>query len=118
MTDEPKMDGSDQAATRRDLTEHIQGLEQRVMHHVDERIQGSEQRLIGHMDERMKELIEGAERRIVAELGRHVRSMEENVATRIAVVDDQYRSLPARVAKLEETVFAPKPRRLRRGRSG
>jgi hypothetical protein len=53
------------------------------------------------------------EARLAGEVGRATRSSEDELTTRVRVVDDQYKDLPARVTKLEATVFAP-PKRKRR----
>ena len=49
--------------------------------------------------------------RMTVEIGRAVRAAMESVRISVNAVDDQYRDLPARVARLEAKVFAPKRRR-------
>jgi ribosomal protein S17E len=49
--------------------------------------------------------------RITVEIGRAVRAAMESARISVNAVDDQYRDLPARVARLEAKVFAPKRRR-------
>lgn len=49
--------------------------------------------------------------RMTVEIGRAVRAAMESVRISVTAVDDQYRDLPARVARLEAKVFAPKRRR-------
>jgi hypothetical protein len=56
------------------------------------------------------------EERLMTALGRATRASEEELTTRVRVVDDQYRDLPARVTRLEAKVFAS-PKRKRRSSS-
>jgi hypothetical protein len=51
------------------------------------------------------------EGRLMHELGRATRGSEEELTTRIKVVDEQYKDLPPRVQRLEAKVFAPPKRR-------
>jgi hypothetical protein len=48
------------------------------------------------------------------QLARHANAMMEHIQTLVTVVEEKYRSLPDRVKRLEEFVFAPKPKRPRR----
>jgi len=66
------------------------------------------------MDRRFDEMAQQATQRhaeLLAELGQHTRAAAEANRADLRVVDDQYRDLPPRVTKLEETVFAPKPKK-------
>ena len=51
--------------------------------------------------------------RLLTELARHARAIQETISGQISVVDEQYADLPARVDRLEATVFAPSRRRHR-----
>jgi hypothetical protein len=45
-----------------------------------------------------------------AELARHAGALQESMSALFAASDEQYADLPARVSRLEATVFAPKQR--------
>jgi hypothetical protein len=64
-------------------------------------------------EQRLTAAMRAMEQRLMGELGRATKSSEEELTTRVRVVDDQYKDLPARVTKLEAKVFAP-PKRKRR----
>ena len=73
----------------------------------------SEQRMmleLGASEQRMKLELGATERRLMRELGRHTRSSTEELTARIAVIDDKYKDLPARVTRLEAITPAPKRR--------
>ena len=66
------------------------------------------------VDRRFEETARQATQRhaeLLAELGQHTRAAAEANRADLRVVDDQYRDLPPRVTKLEEAVFAPKPKK-------
>ena len=46
---------------------------------------------------------------ILAELARHTRASAERARADLRIVDDQYKTLPLRVEKLEARVFGPPP---------
>jgi hypothetical protein len=52
--------------------------------------------------------------RLSVELAQHVNAMTESLRAEFRGIDDQYKDLPARVSKLENAVFTPKPARRRR----
>ena len=56
----------------------------------------------------MKVLIEDSEARVMTEMRLQNRGSEDELATRLVAVDDQYKDLPKRVRKLEAKVFPPK----------
>ncbi len=73
----------------------------------------SEQRMmleLGASEQRMKLELGATEQRLMRELGRHTRSSTEELTARIAVIDDKYKDLPARVTRLEAITPAPKRR--------
>jgi hypothetical protein len=65
--------------------------------------------------EQLREDVVGVERRLSAELARHAKANAEDLAARIAVVDDKYKDLPGRVAALEDNRPAPRRKRRRAG---
>jgi hypothetical protein len=65
------------------------------------RIDSHERRLA----EQFREGIASSEQRLLAELARHTRAIQESMSTQISVVDEKYDDLPARVRRLEATVF-------------
>jgi hypothetical protein len=64
--------------------------------------------------ERLEQRFERFEERLLAELARHSLATKESISADIAIVDEQYRDLPARVTRLEEAVFRPPRKRARR----
>ena len=65
------------------------------------------------MEARLTTKAEQMEQRLLAELARHTSAANEEMRGNVAVVDEQYKDLPARVTRLEAKVFAP-PKRKRR----
>jgi hypothetical protein len=57
------------------------------------------------------------ETRLMGELARATKGSEEELTTRIRVVDEQYTDLPGRVTRLEAKVFAPVKRARARARA-
>ena len=70
------------------------------------RIDSNERRLA----EQFREGIASSEQRLLAELARHTRAIQESMSTQISVVDEKYDDLPARVRRLEATVYPPERR--------
>jgi hypothetical protein len=50
-----------------------------------------------------------------ADLAQHVKVAVDTNRTELKIVDDQYKTLPDRVEKLEDAVFKPKPKRRAKG---
>jgi len=91
------------------LTRELGASEQRMMLELG----ASEQRMmleLGASEQRMKLELGATEQRLMRELGRHTRSSTEELTARIAVIDDKYKDLPARVTRLEAITPAPKRR--------
>jgi len=44
------------------------------------------------------------------ELARHTRAIQESMSRQISVIDDKYNDLPARMSRIEATVFPPERR--------
>ena len=60
-----------------------------------------------------KALLNDVETRLMSELRQVVRGSEDELATRLVAIDQQYTDMPARVTKLEAKVFAPAKRKAR-----
>jgi hypothetical protein len=60
------------------------------------------------LEARMTAMIHAAEARLSDELRRGTKASEEELTTRIRVIDDKYKDLPDRVARVEAKVFPPK----------
>ena len=54
--------------------------------------------------------IELGEQRMFTELARHTRAIQESMSRQISVIDDKYNDLPARMSRIEATVFPPERR--------
>lgn len=93
MSDRPDMDAP---VTRREMHDALD----RWATVIIEMVVASERRLTAAM--------RSMEDRLVVELGRATRASEEELTSRLAVVDEQYKDLPTRVTKLEAKVFATK----------
>jgi DNA anti-recombination protein RmuC len=105
--------------TRGELREEIAQLEARL----DQKLDHLETRLdqkLDHLETRLKqtfatkadlEIWGGALlERLSTELARHTGASQEAMSTQISIVDEQYADLPARVTRLEATVFPPNRR--------
>jgi hypothetical protein len=68
-------------------------------------------------EQRLTAAMIAMESRLMGELGRATRASEEELTTRIRVVDEQYTDLPRRVTRLEAKVFAPAKRRISKVRA-
>jgi hypothetical protein len=62
------------------------------------------------MGQRMGQQLVDTEQRLMAELGRYTKASEEELTTRVAVIDEKYADLPRRVKLLEGAVFPAKKR--------
>ena len=69
-------------------------------------IEASEQRLLTELAHH----VEASEQRLLTELARHVGAIQEALSTHVSVIDEKYADLPARVRRLETTVFRSKRR--------
>jgi hypothetical protein len=99
--------------TRGELREDLARLEVRFDHKLEmwggallARIESSEKRTLAVL----AMTIESLEKRLLVELARHVTAFQEAVSTQIAVVDEKYAELPARVGRLEAGASARKKR--------
>jgi exonuclease VII large subunit len=115
-------------STEQRLSERIESGEQRLSERMNldiesseqrliERIESSEQRLIERMnlglestEQRLSERIESSEQRLHADLAQHTNAAAESMTAQIAVIDEHYADLPARVHQLESNVFPLKRR--------
>jgi len=90
----------DDPATRRDLKNHPTNAQldaslRQVMLHIDSTFA----QVMLHVD---------------STVAQHANAILEGVRDTIRGLDDRYRDLPARVTKLEATVFSPPPKRKRK----
>ena len=99
------------------LIERIESSEQRLTERMNLDIKASEQRLTERMDldikaseQRLTERIESSEQRLHADLAQHTNAAAESMTAQIAVIDEKYADLPARVHQLESNVFPLKRR--------
>jgi hypothetical protein len=84
---------------------------------VDQRFAALEQRFeqrFERMAAWMTASMAASEQRLMAEMARHATAGQEYLSTQIAVVDQKYAGLPARVDRLETKVFKPRASRSRR----
>lgn len=109
-------------ATKKDLDTWGGALSDR-MTRVEQRLDGVEHGLatvvqtIRETQQTMRETqqtMRENQQTLLDELRRHPAASAEDLRTHVSVVDEQYRDLPARVTRLEATVFAPKKRRATR----
>ena len=113
-------------ATKTDLDTWGGALSARIGH-VEQRLDGVEQRLDG-VEQRLDGVVQRLDgvvqtiretsQTLLNELRRHTTANAEDLRTQVSVIDEQYRELPARVTRLEATVFAPKKRATRRAARG
>lgn len=61
-------------------------------------------------EQRVMGALGATEGRLMIELGRHTQASTEDLTARVAVIDEKYQDLPARVARLESVMPAPKRR--------
>lgn len=104
----------DEPVTRRELHEALEIWGEVLADRIEARIDA---RLEAHRAETRAELqairtdLRDMEGRLHDELARHSSANRDELTGRVNVVDEQYRDLPARVTRLEATVFAPKRKR-------
>jgi hypothetical protein len=84
------------------LLARIESGEQRML----ARIESGEQRMLKCMFEHM----DSSEQRLLTELARHAKAIQEAMSAQIAVIDEKYADLPARVSWLETKVSGPRRR--------
>jgi hypothetical protein len=83
-----------------------------------ERINESERKLTETLTEtltesltkKLKELLAETEQRLSADLAQHTKAHRESLSKDLSAMDDKYKSLPARVQRLEAKVFPDKQR--------
>ena len=88
--------------TRGELKAELEQFEIRLEQKLDEKL--------GLWGGGLRAQIEASERRLLTELARHARAIQEAVSTQISVIDEKYADLPARMERLEATVFRNKRR--------
>jgi hypothetical protein len=73
---------------------------------------------LGALESRMasKNDLAALESRLATELRQHTKSSEDELATRLVAVDEQYKDLPPRVTRLEAKVFPARRSRARGSR--
>jgi hypothetical protein len=119
----------DAPVTRREMHQALElwagAIIEKVTASVTEKVTASvTENVVAKMTEKMAAMVAASERRLtaamvameerlMAELGRATRASAEELTSRITVVDEQYRDLPARVSRLEAKVFAPAKRKRR-----
>jgi len=112
--------------TRGELREEIAHLEARLDQkldnleaRLDQKLDNLEARLDQKLEQKLKHVATKADldiwggallERLLTELVRHTRAIQESMSTQISAVDEQYTDLPARVTRLEATVFTPNRR--------
>lgn len=106
--------------TRGELRAEIEQLETRLDQKLDQKLANLvtkadlEQRLANVATKADLEIWGGALLdRLLTELARHTKAIQESMSTQISVVDEKYADLPARVGRLEASVF---PRKGPKGR--
>ena len=92
------------AASEQRLTSMIVSVEQRLT-----AVMGA----MSMLEVRLTSAMHDVEARLTSQLAGGTKASEEELTTRVRVVDEQYKDLPARVTTLEAKVFAP-PKRKRR----
>ena len=113
MTEPRDMDAP---VTRRELHDalgHWSGaIIEKVAAQIRAAIADSEQRVMSVV----RDLVQVSEARLTDEIRHRTKGSEEELASRLVAVDEQYKDLPTRVTRLETKVFPPKkPRRRRAG---
>ena len=105
--------------TRAELREELESLEQRIDQKLEQKFApyGSlgafGTALIDHIERRMERQSAELRRQLNEDLARHVNAANEAQRRYFEALDDKYASLPARVERLEATVFPPKRQRRR-----
>jgi hypothetical protein len=95
--------------TRKELREEMQASDTRLDAKLSTLL-GAIFAAMRAMKDELKDELAASERRLMTELGAHTRASTEDLTTRVRVVDDKYKDLPARVARLEAIAPAPKRR--------
>jgi hypothetical protein len=99
------------------VTENVTAsVTEKVTEKLTAMVAASERRLtamVAASERRLSAAMVAMEERLMTELGRATRASAEELASRITVVDEQYRDLPTRVSRLEAKVFAPAKRKRR-----
>jgi hypothetical protein len=93
--------------TRGDLRQELDQLEMRLEQKLAHLATKAELELWGGA---LLARFEAGEQRLLTELARHAKAIQEAMSTQISVIDEKYADLPARVSRLESTVFAPEKR--------
>ena len=113
-------DAMEAPITRRELREELAEFEERFERKLDEKL---EQKLDEKLEQKLEHKFVEFEQRIVQrlsmELAQHVNAVSEQLRTEIralgepnkASIPEELKTLPRRVEKLEERVFAPPKRR-------
>jgi hypothetical protein len=103
--------------TRGELKAELEQFEIRLEHKLDRKLDHRFEQFEQKFDEKLglwggalRAQIEASERRLLAELGRHVRAIQETLSTQVSAVDETYADLPARVKRIEATVFRSRRR--------
>jgi hypothetical protein len=66
---------------------------------------------IGASEHRLRNEMQGTEQRLLAEMARHASANQESMSAQVAVVDQKYADLPARVTRLETRGATKRTRR-------
>jgi hypothetical protein len=89
-----------------DIGKRIDEAEHRLHDDIGKRIDEAEHRLHDDIGKRIDE----AEQRLHDDLAMLAKAHQESMATLISVIDEKYADLPARVKRLEGTVFRARRR--------
>jgi hypothetical protein len=111
MSDPKDMDAP---VTHREMHEALDTWGKRIIDMVTGAMAAMEARFTGAMatmETRLVSMIQASEARLTDELRRATKASEEELTSRIRVIDDKYKDLPDRMARVEAKVFAPKRRR-------
>ena len=100
----------DAPVTRRELHEALDLWSGAINARTAAEIAESEKRVLGAV----QIMFEASEQRLLRELRSQTQGSEDELASRLVAVDQQYKDLPARVTRLEAKVFAPPTRKRRR----
>jgi hypothetical protein len=122
----------DAPVTRRELYEALEVWAGAIVDRIEKKLErvaakddlaGLESRMaskndLGALESRMasKNDLAALESRLATELRQHTKSSEDELATRLVAVDEQYKDLPPRVTRLEAKVFPARRSRARGSR--
>jgi hypothetical protein len=108
MSEPPDMDAP---VTRREMHEALEVWARAVIDRMTARTTSIVEVAVAAM----RSAVQASEHRLTDELRRHTKASEDELTSRLTVIDDKYKDLPARVSKLEaKTAAGPSSKRQRR----